>query len=470
MSKDSTDARFGEISTKKILGFSLQAPMAALLFMMWGNLQFYATSVLFIPPIVVTLIFLVYSLVDAFNDPLIGYFTDRSKKFTARFGKRFLWIAVGGSIGPIFLILTFIQVADISAVVTNAIWIIIMMVVYESFLTFLEVNHASLYPDLFRDDSSRRKAVAIGAMIGGLVTIIFSVISPIMLGIFGGALSQPAYLIRTVIFVFLAYLLFIPYLRSVRESKERKKFRAELDQAGKSSSPFMEVLKNLFKDKIWVGLIFSYLLWATAGACMLYGMNYFLIYYLDLPIEAGALPSLGYALCTIIFTPIWTTLAKKIGIRKTYLITLTLHTFIYVFFFFFVNSFPGLIIVTSLAGIPAAANFGVIAILARAAAIDNTTVKTNRREEGSFLGIFRVFTAFTYFLQVLIFTLVGTITGFNATIIPSIDPVVKQGLNLQMSLIPMVLNILAILIIYFTYKITEEQAQTNKTRLEELNL
>ena len=469
MSSNSPDTRFGEIPTKKIIGFSLQAPMGALLFMMWGNLQFYATSVLFIPPFVVALIFLVYSLVDAFNDPMIGYFTDRSKKFTARFGKRFLWIAVGGSIGPIFIILSFVQVADISAVVTNAIWLIIMMVVYESFLTFFEVNHASLYPDLFRDDSSRRKAVAIGAMIGGLVTIIFSVISPIILAIFGGALSQPAYLIRTIIFVFLAYLFFIPYLRSIRESKERKEFRAELDQTGRSSSPFKEVLKNIFKDKIWVGLIFSYLLWATAGACMLYGMNYFLIYYLDQPIQFGAIPSLGYALFTIIFTPIWTTLAKKIGIRKTYLITLTLHTFIYVFFFF-VNNYTGLIIVTSLAGIPAAANFGVIATLARAVAIDNTTVKTNRREEGSFLGIFRVFTAFTYFFQVSIFTIVGVITGFDANIIPSIDPVVKQGLNLQMSLIPLVLNILAILIIYFTYKITKEQAQTNKSRLKELSL
>ena len=469
MSKDSPDARFGEIPTKKILGFSLQAPMAALLFMMWGNLQFYATSVLFIPPFVVALIFLVYSLVDAFNDPMIGYFTDRSKKFTARFGKRFLWIAVGGSIGPIFIILSFIQVADISAVVTNAIWLIIMMVVYESFLTLLEVNHASLYPDLFRDDSSRRKAVAIGAMIGGLVTIVFSVISPIILAIFGGALSQPAYLIRTIIFVFVAYLFFIPYIRSIRESKERKEFRAKLDQTGRSSSPFKEVLKNIFKDKIWVGLIFSYLLWATAGACMLYGMNYFLIYYLDMPIQFGAIPSLGYAVFTIIFTPIWTTLAKKIGVRKTYLITLILHTFIYIFFFF-VSNFTGLIIVTSLAGIPAAANFGVIAILARAAAIDNTTVKTNRREEGSFLGIFRVFTAFTYFFQVSIFTIVGAITGFDANIIPSIDPVVKQGLNLQMSLIPMVLNILATLIIYLTYKITKEQAQTNKNRLAELNL
>jgi GPH family glycoside/pentoside/hexuronide:cation symporter len=469
MSEDLPDTRFGEVSTKKILGFALQVPMGTLLFMMWGNLQFYATSVLFIPQLLVTLVFLAYSLVDAFNDPLIGYFTDRSKKFTARFGKRFLWIAVGGIIGPIFLILSFVQVADISAIVTNAIWLIITMVVYESFLTLLEVSHASLYPDLFRDEPSRRKASAYGAMIGGLIQIIFSFISPIMLGILGGALNQTAYLIRTIIFIVIAYLLFIPYIRSIRESKERKEFRASLDAAGRSTSPFKEVLKTMFKDRIWVGLIFSYLLWGIAGASMLYGMNYFLIYYLDLPIELGAIPSLGYGILTVIFSPIWTTSAKRIGIKKTYLISLTLQSFIYIMFFF-VNSYTGLILVVPLAGIPAAANFGVIATLARAEAIDNTTVNTNRREEGSFLGILRVFTAFTYFFQVAIFTIVGMITGFDANVIPAVDPVVKQGLNLQMSLIPLVLNILATVIIYFTYKITKEQALTNKNRLKELGL
>ena len=469
MSDDLPETRFGEISTKKIIGFSLQAPVTTLLFMMWGNLQFYATSVLFIPQFIVALIFLVYSLVDAFNDPIIGYFTDRSKKFTARFGKRFLWILVGGLIGPIFLVLSFIQIADISSVVTNAIWIITMMVLFESFLTLLEVSHASLYPDLFRDDSSRRKAGAYGAMIGGLITIVFSFISPILLGIFGGALSQSAYLIRTIIFVILAYLIFIPYIRSIRESKERKEFRAELDRTGKASSPFMEILKSMFKDKIWVGLIFSFLLWGTAGACMLYGMNYFLIYYLDLPIEYGALPSLGYAVLTIIFTPIWIISAKKIGIRKTYLISLTLHTFIYVIFFF-VTSYTGLLLTTSIAGIPTAANFGVIVILARAEAIDNTVVNKNKREEGTYLGILRVFTAFTYFFQVAIFSIVGAMTGFDASIIPATDPVVKQGLNLQMSLIPLIINIIATLIIYFTYKITKEQALINKNRLKELGL
>ncbi|NVM16957.1 MAG: MFS transporter [Candidatus Lokiarchaeota archaeon] len=469
MSEELPDNRLGVVSRKKIFGYAMLTPATTMLFMMWGNLQFFATSVLFIPQIIVTFIFLIYSLVDAFNDPLIGYFTDRSKKFTARFGKRFFWILIGGLVGPLFLILSFVQTGDISAVMTNAIWLMLMMVVYESFLTLLEVSHASLYPDLFREDSSRRKAGAIGAMIGGGVQIIFSFISPILLAIFGGALSQPAYLTRTIVFVILAYLIFIPYIRSIRESKERKEFRVELDRTGKAYSPFKEVLKNMFKDKIWVGLVFSYLLWGTAGACMLYGMNYFLIYYLDLPIEYGAIPSLGYGVITVVFTPIWTTIAKKIGVRKTYLISLALHNLIYVMFFF-VTSYPGLLIVTTLAGIPTASNFGVIATLARAEAIDNSVIKTNKREEGSYLGILRVFTAFTYFFQVALFTIVGVITGFEASVIPATDPVVKQGLNLQMSLVPLVLNILATLILYFTYTITKEQGLANKNRLKELGL
>ena len=88
MSESSNDPRFENISTKKILGFSMQGPIGAILFGTWGTLQFFATSVLFIPQIVVTMIFLIYSLFDAFNDPLIGYFTDKSTKFTAKYGKR----------------------------------------------------------------------------------------------------------------------------------------------------------------------------------------------------------------------------------------------------------------------------------------------------------------------------------------------------------------------------------------------
>jgi len=469
MTDSPLEHRFKEISTKRIIGFSLQGAVGALLFGTWGNLQFFATSVLFIPQVVVSLIFLIYSVVDAFNDPLIGYLTDKSKRFTAKYGKRFIWILLGAVIGPIFLILSFVQIADVSVILYNALWLTSMMVIYESFLTLMEIGHVSLFPDLFRENKGRRKATAITSIISGSITIVFSVISPILLAIFGGALSQPAYLIKSIIIVICAYLLLIPYLRSIRESKDRKEFRKELDQSGRSSSPFWQVLGRIFRDKIWVGLIFSFLLWAIAGACMLYGLNYFIIYYLDLPIEYAALPSLGYGLMTVIFSPIWTSIAKRIGIRTSYIISLALHTFIYLMFFF-VTDYIGMLIVISLAGIPTAANFGVLATLARAEGIDHSAVDSGKREEGTYLGILRVFSAFSYFFQVLIFTIVGLITGFDAEQIPSVDPFVRFGLNLQMSLIPMVLNICAVIIFYFTYTISKDKAAENKAKLMEMGL
>ncbi|MBY9003582.1 MAG: MFS transporter [Candidatus Lokiarchaeota archaeon] len=469
MSDDSKDPRYEDVPIKKILGFSMQNIIGSILFGTWGSLQFFATSVLFIPQLVVTLMFLVYSLVDAFNDPLIGYFTDKSKRFTAKYGKRYLWIVLGGSFGPIFLILSFVQVGDASAVVLNATWLTLMMVIFETFLTLWEISHASLYPDLFREGVARRKAASYGSIFGGFFTILLAFISPILLGMFGGALSQPAYIIKNLIVIILAYLFFIPYLRSIRESKARKEFRAKLDQEGKSSSPYLEILRRVLKDKIWVGLIFSFLLWAIAGACMLYGLNYYIIYYLDLPIEYAAIPSLGYGVMIVIFTPIWISIAKKIGVRKSYIISMFLNTFIYLMFFF-MRDYTGMLIGISLAGIPSAANFGVLSQLARAQAIDNSTVVSGKREEGTILGILRVFSAFAYFFQVLIFTIVGAITGFDAAQIPSIDPTVRLGLNIQMSLIPMVINLIGAFVLLLTYSITKEKAVENKAKLVEMGL
>ncbi|MFX0066647.1 MAG: MFS transporter [Candidatus Hermodarchaeota archaeon] len=54
-----------------------------------------------------------YSLVDSFNDPILGYLADRSTRFTEKYGKRFPWIMLGFLIGPILLILCFVPVSVI---------------------------------------------------------------------------------------------------------------------------------------------------------------------------------------------------------------------------------------------------------------------------------------------------------------------------------------------------------------------
>ncbi|MFX1538196.1 MAG: hypothetical protein ACFFDI_28710 [Promethearchaeota archaeon] len=76
-------------SNMKMILYSLNGLFGVLMFSMWGQIQFFAASLLLIPQIVIFLIYTSYSLVDGFNDPILGYLADRSTRFTAKYGKRF---------------------------------------------------------------------------------------------------------------------------------------------------------------------------------------------------------------------------------------------------------------------------------------------------------------------------------------------------------------------------------------------
>jgi len=108
--------------------------------------------------------------------------------------------------------------------------------------------------------------------------------------------------------------------------------------------------------------------------------------------------------------------------------------------------------------------------------IDNATVKSGKREESSYLGVLRFFTATAIFWRVLIFMLVAMGTGYDATIeydysagiVPS--PLARIGLNLQISIIPAIFLLIASLIYLKFNTITKEVAIENKKKLLEMDL
>ncbi len=111
-----------------------------------------------------------------------------------------------------------------------------------------------------------------------------------MIEIWGGANSQSAYLITTIIIIAVCYLLTIPYLKGIRETEEMKSFRTELDQEGNSNSSVKEVITRIFKDKSWIGLVIAHLLYVIAGLCVINGINFFVVYNLELPIALASIP------------------------------------------------------------------------------------------------------------------------------------------------------------------------------------
>lgn len=445
---------------KKMFCFSLQGLISGFLFGMWGQIQYFANAILLIPPMIVPLIYLVYSIIDGVNDPLIGYLADKSKRFTSKFGKRFPWIIIGITIGPIFLILSFLQIS--STVLTSVIWLTIMMAIYETFLTSFEINHTALFPDLFRKASHRRKTSAIGSIIGGIFTIVTGAMIPQLI-------SSLGYLWTALIVVIVAYILVIPYSYGIREPKEMREFRGQLDAKEEESTPIKEVLRRVFKDRNWMGITIVVFAWSVAGACWIYGLNFFVIHNLGLDIGFTAIPLLMINLVGFALAPVWAWVAKKISIKKAYTLGMLCNILAY-FAFFFVSSLAGVIIIFTLAGIGFSATYGVITGLLRAEGIDNAIVNSGKREEGSYIGILKIFTAFSYFIQTVIFAIVSGITGYDPALGAGNSEIAKFGLNFQMSILPMIITVIGTILFFYMYRITKEDAIRIKKKLVEMNL
>jgi Na+/melibiose symporter-like transporter len=286
--------------------------------------------------------------------------------------------------------------------------------------------------------------------------------------LFGGAEDRNAYLRMVIVIVIFIFILTMPYLWAAREPDEMKKFRAELDESGKSCSPFLKMIPRVFSDKNWMAIIIAYLGWSTAMTCTFTGINFYVMHALGLGVQYTVIPLLLACSIAIISAPIWIKISKKIGVSKTYLIGLIIACPPYLYFYF-AKDLTGGIIAFAMGGFGYGANntlFGVVS----AQAIDNASIKSGIREEASYQGIFLVFSAFSRFFQTLIFTIVAIATGYVASKGADQSALAKWGLNLQMSLIPLIIMAIGAIVFALLYDISDQQARLNKEKLIEIGL
>ncbi len=171
----------------------------------------------------------------------------------------------------------------------------------------------------------------------------------------------------------------------------------------------------------------------------------------------------------IILAPIWISIAKKLGVKKTFMTSLFLNSLAFLFFFF-VSDLVVMSLVFAFIGVGSSVNLAVIFDLIQAEGIDNAAVNSGKREEGTYIGILRAFSAFSLFFQTLIFALVSSISGFDATMGTNQTDLAKLGLNIQMSLIPFTLAVIGAILFTLMYKISKEKAKENTSKLVEMGL
>ncbi len=466
MSSDEEITKYERLSNKKMVAFALNL---AILNAFWGMrnwLQLYAAKALGIPILYILLIFGIYVIWDAFNDPLTGNLLDRSSKFTSKYGKRFPFIVIGLIGALLCLLLLYLPVTDDTLLAM--IWILIILIIYDAFQTLYELSFGGLAVDRIRTQGQRVKLGTYAYILYGITAIIFAVITPMVLGMYGGVTNPWAFFMANLVTIIAISIISIPHILSAREPEEMKELRITLNEEGKSSSPPKEFLKRAFKDRNWMVLIITYDIFVVLTACVTIGTAFYVLDVLGLPIEVTAFTGLTFFLTSFAAVPIWMKIAKRIGSRKTFFYSL-LITVISTACFIFASNLGLLVIIFIFFAIGVSgAHVPLNAIFSEA--IDNATLKSGIREESSYLGILRFFSATALFFQILIFAIVGTITGYNPLLGTDNSNFAKSGLLLQMSLIPAAILFISMLIFLKFYTITKEEAIETKNKLIAMNL
>jgi GPH family glycoside/pentoside/hexuronide:cation symporter len=123
-----------------------------------------------------------FAVWDAFNDPIAGYLSDRTR---SRWGRRRPWLLAGVVVFTAASIFFFSPPAVLGTGAALALYFTVFLMLTETANTITSVNYHSLLPELFRERDKRNRANSIRQALQ-LVGMIFSVsLVPVIAGILG---------------------------------------------------------------------------------------------------------------------------------------------------------------------------------------------------------------------------------------------------------------------------------------------
>ncbi len=471
------DRKYEPPALKKILAISVSNLFWIVIFTAQARFQIYGTKVLGLDPFLISLFIAIFVIWDILNDPLIGRLSDKTKRFTRRFGKRLPLIILGNLGMMIFVVLQFMPwplnpgggLADPSLIIPAVIWLTLMICVFDFFQTFREMNLESSLIDLMRDQESRRRITLFDAFTINLIGMVLGLLLiPLLLSTFHafdatGRADNPDAFFMMGIAVALIYAIGLPFaIYGLREPKEMKEFRAQFDDIVKRP-PFIQVLKRAFTDKNWLAFMIIDLQWAIINRTFIVGLDYYVVDALGVDIGFAIIPQVAVVLGLVLFGVVSYFSMKKWGTRKTTLWGLAITAL-----GFFLSIFSTDIVSLTLFYFIGAAGIG-LQVNARSVvlkqAIDDSVLKHGTREEGQYTSINGMLRSTNLAIQALAFAIIWAIFGYDPLLGTANTDTAKFGLLFTISIFLGFIAVLAGLAFWKLFDITKDKEDVLKENL-----
>ncbi len=355
----------------------------------------------------VTVGFVIWSLWNAVNDPLLGLWSDRTK---TKWGRRVPFIAAGFI--PLSLMMVFLWTPPFGNAELSFIYFLIMIMLFDFLFTMTSLNLTSLFPEMWLEEKERNSAnnvrsmfTVVGLIVAFIVPTIF--ISDLSAATVDAEIVLGEYQFSGVILAIASAMCYGVALKwGVRE-------RAEFGEDSQSVPKWGEAFKHTLGNKTfqWY-LVTNLCVWYVFGLIPtivpLYGQ-------FVLGIGAGESIMLGLLLAAAfisaaIFVNLWKYLINRWDdLRKTWISAMVLWA-VSLAVFLFVTDVTIALVIFAINGIGLAGNLQ-LRDLVIAHIIDEDEVSTGVRREGAFFGvnalIMRLSVIFMFVSIALVFNNVG---------------------------------------------------------------
>ncbi|MFN2291684.1 MAG: MFS transporter [Anaerolineae bacterium] len=364
-------------------------------------------------------ILLVYTFIDALDNPVYGFLSDRTR---TRWGRRRPWLVIGTPL----LILTFIAFYSTPAFLAGESLFAYAMLFYilaGTLDSVINANYAALFPELFRTDASRASTNALRQAFQLVAMIISIALTPMVTSAIG-------YQMTAIIYGVLGGVVILYMSLTSRE------VRAEADE---NIPQLWKSLKDLATNrKFWMaGLANAF--YSAAMSLVLVSMPFFVKYTLRIPDSQATMLFAAVLLIAIGCVAVWARFVRRWSLIPVWRISLITLAIAFVPLYF-ASSLATAMVTSALVGFGFA---GVITTmdLIGAKIMDEDTRKHNLRREGiisNALGFMNrlngLFTSAAFYGVFLLF-------GFESGDNPGAHP--DDAARFLLTVFPMVLMVIS---------------------------
>jgi len=417
--------------------------------------NFYATVKL-LPIWWATFGYIIWSIWNAFNDPLLGTLSDRT---SSKWGRRKPWII--GSLIPLFILIILLWTPPAGPDIAIFVYFLIIINLFDTFYTMYSLNQTSLFPEMYTDLQQRTQANNL-VQIFNIIGLLFATLLPsFFVSEFDNPASAGEYLMAGIVAGILAVIFAVIFIKfGIRERKEYLK-------DAQTAPSFINSIKFTFKNKSFNTYILTNLaVWFVFGLIPIVN-PYFLKYIIG--IEDALTQQLLLAtifISAIIFMSFWRKYFAKKGARTAELhvlivLTLTLVPFLFIW------EIIGAVVSYILVG------FGFAGIMfgrdvMMSTIIDVDEMETGLRREGSYYGVNALIIRLSTIFVVLSIATVFDTVGWEVYDPTYVTVFTLIGIRLLVCAFPGIALILGYISLR-RFPITKEKYEEIKIKLEKLH-